>query len=164
LFGTRKKIKRISGIITCILKMPNTSLTIRYGYGGMMMTAPKVKSGIRLLEWRDNYFSSFIRKMERKIPGLYRRGLPTLKNGGYTMALVRHTHTAGSGLSPEQLARINAAAKLPITYDEDCPELTDEHLAEFQPVNFSSMEERARAMRAAGIISPALEPAKAAGK
>jgi hypothetical protein len=38
------------------------------------------------------------------------------------MALVRHTHTAGSGLTPEQLA-------------------------EFRPVNFSSMEERAQAMR-----------------
>jgi hypothetical protein len=52
---------------------------------------------------------------------------------------------------------VNAAAALPIHYDEDCPELTDEQLAEFQPVNFSSMEERARAMREAGIIPPAVE-------
>jgi hypothetical protein len=63
------------------------------------------------------------------------------------MALVRHTHTAGSGLTPEQLAEIKEAEKYPITFDEDCPELTDEQLAEFRPVNFSSMEERARAMR-----------------
>jgi hypothetical protein len=64
---------------------------------------------------------------------------------------------AGSGLSPEQLAEVNAAAALPISYDKDCPELTDEQLAEFQPVNFSSMEERAQAMREAGIIPPTME-------
>jgi hypothetical protein len=71
------------------------------------------------------------------------------------MALVRHTRVAGSGLRPEQIARINEAAKYPITFDEDCPELTDEQLAEFVPVNYSSMEERAAAMRADGSIPPA---------
>jgi hypothetical protein len=62
------------------------------------------------------------------------------------MALVRHTHTAGSELSPEQVAELDEAAKRPIVYDEDCPQLTDEQLAEFRPVNFSSMEERAEHM------------------
>ena len=42
--------------------------------------------------------------------------------------LVRHTHTAGSGLSPEQIAEIREAEKYPIVYDEDCPELTDEQI------------------------------------
>jgi hypothetical protein len=72
------------------------------------------------------------------------------------MALVRHTHTAGSGLSPEELAEVNAAAAHPITYDEDCPELTDEQLAEFKPVNFATMEERAEYMRKHNLI-PAVE-------
>ena len=63
--------------------------------------------------------------------------------------LVRHTHTAGSGLSPEQIAEIREAAKHPIVFDEDCPELTDEQLAQFQPVNFATWEERNRAMREA---------------
>jgi hypothetical protein len=80
------------------------------------------------------------------------------------MALVRHTHTAGSGLSPEQLAEVNAAAKLPITYNEDCPELTDEQLAEFRPVNFATMEERARAMRQAGTAAHENNRAAAVGK
>jgi hypothetical protein len=70
------------------------------------------------------------------------------------MALVRHTHTAGSGLSPEQLARIEEAAKRPITFDEDCPELTDEQLAQFKPVNFATMEERAEYMRKHGLMPP----------
>jgi hypothetical protein len=63
--------------------------------------------------------------------------------------LVRHTHTAGSGLTPEQIARLKEAEKYPIVFDEDCPELTDEQLAEFRPVNFATMEERNRAMREA---------------
>ena len=63
--------------------------------------------------------------------------------------LVRHTHTAGCGLTPEQLAEIKEAEKYPIVFDKDCPELTDEQLAEFQPVNFASWEERNRAMREA---------------
>ena len=65
--------------------------------------------------------------------------------------LVRHTHTVGSGLTPEQVARIKEAEKYPIVYDEDCPELTDEQLAQFQPVNFATWEERNRAMREAKL-------------
>ncbi|MDR3336847.1 MAG: BrnT family toxin [Treponema sp.] len=79
------------------------------------------------------------------------------------MTLVRHTHVAGSELSPEQIARLDEAAKYPITYDEDCPELTDEQLAEFKPVNFATMKERAEYMRTHGLIPPEYMP-KAAGK
>jgi hypothetical protein len=80
------------------------------------------------------------------------------------MALVRHTHTAGSELSPEQIAELDAAAKRPITYDKDCPELTDEQLAEFQPVNFATMEERAEYMRQAGIVDRESSRATVVGK
>jgi hypothetical protein len=48
--------------------------------------------------------------------------------------------------------RIEAASKLPYVYDPDCPLLTPEQLAEFRPVNFATMEERAQAMREAGIM------------
>ena len=61
--------------------------------------------------------------------------------------LVRYTLPAGSGLTPEQIARLDEAAKHPIVFDDDCPELTDEQLAEFRPVNFATMEERNRAMQ-----------------
>jgi hypothetical protein len=79
------------------------------------------------------------------------------------MALVRHIHKAGSELTFEERAAIKAqldeAAKYPITYDKDCPDLTDEQLAEFRPVNGMTMEERARSMRDAGITDPDLIPA-----
>ena len=68
------------------------------------------------------------------------------------MAIVKYT--AGRELTPERIAamkaRMTAAAKRPYTYDPDCPLLTKEQLAEFRPVNFDSMEERARHMEARG--------------
>jgi hypothetical protein len=65
------------------------------------------------------------------------------------------------------VARIREAAKYPIVFDEDCPELTDEQLAEFRPVHFATWEERDRAMREAqrakadaGLREPELVPAE----
>jgi hypothetical protein len=69
------------------------------------------------------------------------------------MAMVRHIHKAGSELTGEERAaiqeRLGEAAKYPITYDKNCPELTDEQLAEFRPINGMTIEEREQAMRAA---------------
>jgi hypothetical protein len=75
-------------------------------------------------------------------------------NGGYIMAIVRHT--AGRELTPEKEAALRAqvreAAKRPYTYDPDCPLLNEKQLSEFRPVNFDSMEERAQAMRQGASI------------
>ena len=69
------------------------------------------------------------------------------------MAIVRHK--AGRELTPEEeaaaKAEIEAAARRPYVYDPDCPLLTEEQLAEFRPVNFATMEERAKAMEEEGI-------------
>jgi hypothetical protein len=79
------------------------------------------------------------------------------------MAIVAHIRRGGEELTPEEKvarnARLEAAAKRPYVYDPDCPLLTEKQLAEFRPANFSSMEERARAMRAAGITDPEAIPA-----
>lgn len=73
------------------------------------------------------------------------------------MAIVRHIHRAGTEFTAEEREaarlRIEAAAKRPYIYDPDCPLLTEEQLAGFRPVNFASMEERARVMEAAGIVA-----------
>ncbi|GHV25746.1 hypothetical protein AGMMS4952_04310 [Spirochaetia bacterium] len=47
---------------------------------------------------------------------------------------------------------LEEAEKLPQVYDEDCPKLTPEQLAEFRPVNYATMEERLKAMRRAADI------------
>ena len=54
---------------------------------------------------------------------------------------------AGTGLTPEEMAMLEEAEKHPIKYDEDSPKLSPEELAEFKPVYFASMEERAQAMQ-----------------
>ena len=72
------------------------------------------------------------------------------------MGIVRCTLEDGKELTPEEhaamAARFEAASKLPYVYDPDCPIQTPEQLAEFHPVNFATMEERAQAMREAGIV------------
>jgi len=45
------------------------------------------------------------------------------------------------------MAMLEEAEKHPIKYDEDSPKLTPEELAEFKPVHYASMEERAQAMQ-----------------
>ena len=74
------------------------------------------------------------------------------------MNIVRYTLEVGKELTPEEHAamasRIDAVTKKPYTYDPDCPLLTPEQLSEFRPVHFSTMKERAQAMREAGIYDP----------
>jgi hypothetical protein len=53
-----------------------------------------------------------------------------------------------SGLTPEELAMLEEAELLPQVYDEDCPKLTPEQLAQFRPVN--GQDEHTRLMREIG--------------
>lgn len=48
------------------------------------------------------------------------------------MAIVTSRLKDGSVPSEETLARIKDAAKYEVTFDEDCPELTDQELSEFK--------------------------------
>ena len=49
--------------------------------------------------------------------------------------MVTYTITKNQKPTPEQIARIREAAKRPIAYDEDCPEMTEEQLKQFRRVN-----------------------------
>jgi len=72
------------------------------------------------------------------------------------MPIVRRSLKDGKEPTPEQREaariRLQEAASRPYVYDPDCPLLTEEQLAQFKPANFTTMEERAEAMSAAGII------------
>ena len=74
------------------------------------------------------------------------------------MEIVRTTLEVGKELTFEEQEaarrRIEEASKHPYVDDPDCPLLTPEQLAEFRPVNYATMEERAQAMREAGIFNP----------
>ena len=49
--------------------------------------------------------------------------------------LVTYERKKGTPLTPEQIAEIEEAAKYPIVFDEDCPEMTEEQLRQFKRVN-----------------------------
>jgi len=72
------------------------------------------------------------------------------------MGIVRTTLEVGKELTFEKKEaakrRIEAASKRSYVYDPDCPLLTSEQLSEFRPVNYSTMEERVKAMKEAGIL------------
>ena len=42
---------------------------------------------------------------------------------------------------------LEEAERRPIVYDEDCPKLTPEQLAQFKPVHYATMEEREQAIK-----------------
>jgi len=62
------------------------------------------------------------------------------------MAIEIYRRPVGTGLTPYEQEMLEEAEKHPIRYDEDSPKLTPEELAEFRPVHYASMEERAQAM------------------
>ena len=74
------------------------------------------------------------------------------------MNIVRYTLEVGKELTPKEhsaiASRIEASSKKPYTYDPDCPLLTSKQLSEFRPVHYATMEERAQAMKEAGIFDP----------
>ena len=49
--------------------------------------------------------------------------------------IIRKVRIPGTPLTPEQVKRLDNLKNYPITYDEDCPEMTDEQLAQFKRVN-----------------------------
>ena len=51
------------------------------------------------------------------------------------MAIKTYTLKETDKLTEEQIKEIKEAAKTPIVFDEDCPEMTEEQLRQFKPVN-----------------------------
>jgi hypothetical protein len=60
----------------------------------------------------------------------------------------------GIGLSPEEIEQIRAAQKRHAAHDPGCVKLTPEEFIDWHPIGGISWEERARRMKAAGIINP----------
>ena len=48
---------------------------------------------------------------------------------------INYNRKRGTPLTPEQIAEVREAAKRPIVFDEDCPEMTEEQLKQFRRVN-----------------------------
>ena len=80
------------------------------------------------------------------------------------MTIIRSTLKQGDKLTPEQIKMLDEAEKRPIEFDEDCPELTDEQIAEFREILKKRAEER-RKQNVTLRLSPAtIRKAKSLGK
>lgn len=67
-------------------------------------------------------------------------------------------------LTEDQEKMLLEAAKHPIEFDEDCPELTDEELAQFYRVSAKRREERRKQTVTLRLSPQALNTAKSLGK
>lgn len=70
----------------------------------------------------------------------------------------------GQQPSQEVLEEIRAAAKKSITFDEDCPELTDEQLQKFAVLAKQQREARKKPILSMRVSSETLDKAKKLGK
>ena len=57
--------------------------------------------------------------------------------------IITKKRVPGAKPTPEQIAMIEKAKKMPFAYDEDCPPMTAEQLARFKPHHLS-LDERAQ--------------------
>lgn len=80
------------------------------------------------------------------------------------MAIVKYTLPPNSKPTKAQIKEIKQAAKAPIVYDEDCPELTEEELAEFARIAKQQRDERKKKVIALRVNNSTLEKAKKLGK
>ena len=63
------------------------------------------------------------------------------------MAMIRKMIYENEPLTPEQIKQIEEADKLPIAFDEDCPELTEIQLMEIAAMAAKQRAKRRRALQ-----------------
>ena len=80
------------------------------------------------------------------------------------MGIKKFTLSESSTLSDKQKKVIKEAAKRPINFDVDSPELTDEQLAEFRRVHEWNQDERRRQNVTLRLKPQTIRKAKALGK
>lgn len=80
------------------------------------------------------------------------------------MGIKKFTLSGSSTLSDKQKKVIKEAAKHPINFDVDNPELTDEQLAEFRRVHEWNQDERRRQNVTLRLKPQTIRKAKALGK
>ena len=80
------------------------------------------------------------------------------------MAIVRKMIYENEPLTLDQIQQIEKADKLPITFDDDCPELTEAQLAEIAAMAAKQRAERRKPLLTIRVSPDTLKKAKALGK
>lgn len=70
----------------------------------------------------------------------------------------------GQPLTQAQIAEIEMAKSMPITYDEDCPELTDEQLEQMRKIAVQQRAERKKKTISLRLDSESINLAQSFGK
>lgn len=80
------------------------------------------------------------------------------------MTIIRKMIYEGQQPTAEQIKEIEEAAKRPITFDEDCPELTEEQIKQFAMLARKQRAERRKQIVSLRLSPTTLDKAKALGK
>ena len=80
------------------------------------------------------------------------------------MAVKKYNLDQNSKLTDEQILELKEASMRPFSFDEDCPELTDEELAQFKRIAEINKEERRKQAVTLRLSPRALKKAKSLGK
>ena len=80
------------------------------------------------------------------------------------MAIVRKMIYENEPLTLDQIQQIEKADKLPITFDDDCSELTEAQLAEIAAMAAKQRAERRKPLLTIRVSPDTLKKAKALGK
>ena len=80
------------------------------------------------------------------------------------MAMKKYNLDKNSKLTDEQFLELKEAALRPLSFDEDCPELTGEELARFKRIAKINKEERRKQSVTLRLSPRALKKAKSLGK
>lgn len=78
--------------------------------------------------------------------------------------MVYETLHKGDKLTEEQILMLKEMDKMPITFDEDCPELTEEQLKQFRRASEVNHRERNKQNVTLRLSPQALRKAKSLGK
>lgn len=80
------------------------------------------------------------------------------------MAMKKYNLDQNSKLTDEQILELKEASMRPFSFDEDCPELTDEERAQFKRISEINKEERRKQSVTLRLSPRALKKAKSLGK
>lgn len=80
------------------------------------------------------------------------------------MSLIHKTINVKSPLTPEQLAELEAAAKLAMIIGEDCPEITEAEFTQYAEIARQRREERRKPLVSLRLTQETFKKAKMLGK
>lgn len=114
-------------------RLPKYLLTKINGYD--MMKIIHGKNDMIFWAEQERFFSlSVLLKLETLFTLFLPVAQQSLRNRGMNMAKITMSSLPAQ-LTPEELAELEAAEKMPIIFDDDCPRMTDDMLKQFHKMH-----------------------------